>query len=127
MIVTQINDFEVIRKIRSKYVVRIFFDRKWRKHECFWLSEKQYLKLNQSVEKVRSSNVKNTIVLAVFDNDRFVWSGVEYPDYSDREWLEKTFNAESCDTYTIEKPIVESHIPDKVETIQQGPDEELIR
>lgn len=127
MIVVPINDFEVVKKIRTKYVVRIFFDRKHREHECFWLSEKQYNKLKQCWNKLTSSYIKNSTVICVFDGDRFVWAGEEYPDFSDREWLEKTFNAEYSDRYYVSQTETVKHVPERIEPIETKPNADLIR
>lgn len=113
--------------MQTKYIVRIFFDRKWKEHECFYLSVKQYNKLASIVNKAQNANVKNTVVLAVFDGDRFVWPGIEYTDYTDRDWLEKTFNAEYSDRFIITNPEVTRHIPEKIEPKETEPDANLIR
>jgi hypothetical protein len=127
MIVTPIKSYEVIKKMSTKYVVRIFFDRKQREFEGFWLSVKQYTKLANTFNKMYNSSVKNTEVLAVFDGDRFVWAGIEYPDYSDRNWLEKTFNAEYSDRYNVSQTETVRHIPEKIEPKETSPDADLIR
>lgn len=127
MIVVPINDFEVVKKIRTKYVVRIFFDRKQREHECFWLSEKQANKLNDCHKKKMYSSVKNTVILCVFDGDRFVWAGVEYPDFSDREWLQETFKAEYSDRYYVSQTETVKHVPERIEPIETKPNADLIR
>lgn len=127
MIVTPFNDFEIVKKMRTCYVVRIFFDRKWKEHECFFVSVKQYNNLCASINKVTNSSVKNTYAIGVFDGDRFVWSGVEYPDFSDRDWLEKTFKAEFTNSFTISKLEVSVHIPEKIEPKETDPDATLIR
>jgi len=127
MIVTPINDFEVVKKIRAKYVVRIFFDRKQREHECFWLSEKQTNKLKECYENKMYSSIKNTVILCVFDGDRFVWSGIEYSDYSDREWLEETFKAEYSDNYYVSQTEIVKHVPERIEPVETQPDADLIR
>jgi len=113
--------------MRTCNVVRIFFDRKWKEHECFYLSQKQYDNLCRSYNKVQNSSVKNTFILAVFDGERYVWSGVEYPDYTDRNWLEKTFKAEYSDHYYISETETVKHIPDKIEPTETEPDATLIR
>ncbi len=127
MIVTAIADFEIIKKVRTKYVVRIFFDRKGREYEAFWLSEKQMNKLNKCYQDVAYSRTKNAAMLAVFDSDRFVWAGVKYTDYSDLEWLEKTFNAEYSDRYYVSQTETVKHIPELIEPKETLPDADLIR
>lgn len=111
----------------TKYIVRIFFDRKWKEHECFYMSVKQYNKLASMYNKRANSNVKDTVILAVFDGDRFVWAGIEYPDYTDRDWLEKTFKAEYSNRFFISVPEITRHIPAKIEPIESEPDADLIR
>lgn len=111
MIVTTITDYERLRKMKKSNLVRIFFDR--RNTAVFFLSHKQYKKLVQMFEKKHYSKIKANVI-AVFDNieDHFVWSGIEYSDYSDKEWLMKNFNAEWLDDYIVErKEIIKHHIP----------------
>lgn len=127
MIVIRINHFEMIKKMRTKFVVRIFFDRKLKEFDSFFLSEKQYNKLYNTFNKMYNSSVKNTFVLAVFDGDRFVWPGIEYPDYSDQEWLEKTFNAVWSDSFVKTAPKITHYAPEKIEPINNEPDKDLIR
>jgi len=127
MIVTSFTDYEIVKKMRTCYLVRIFFDSKARKTECFYISEKQLNKLRNVMGNVSESRVRNTYPLAVFDGDRYVWCGIEYPDYSDREWLMKNFNAQYKSEFIIENSKIEVHVPEKVQPIESGPDAELIR
>lgn len=127
MIVTPISYFEVVKEIRTKYVVRIFFDQKKMAHECFWLSEKQYNKLNSCWNNVVLSCIKGSTVICVFDSDRFVWAGEEYPDFSDLAWLEKTFKAEYSDQYYVSETETVKHVPKRVEPKETKPDADLIR
>jgi hypothetical protein len=91
------------------------------------MSEKQANRLENCYKKKVNSSVKDTVILGVFDGDRFVWAGIEYPDFSDREWLENTFKAEYTDRFVITKPEIERHIPDKIEPVNIEPDANLIR
>lgn len=127
MIITPINDFDVIKKVRARYVVRIFFDKKRREFDSFWMSEKQYNKLLQCYNKVNSAYIKGSSVICVFDGDRFVWAGEEYPDYSDREWLQKNFKAEFSDHYYVSETEIIKHVPAKIEPKESEPDADLIR
>lgn len=127
MIITRIDHFELIKKMRTKYIVRIFFDKKWREFDSFFLSEKQYNKLSDTFNHRYHSSVNDTSVMAVFDEDRFVWSGIEYPDYSDLKWLEKTFHAEWSDSFIKTQPVIISHIPEKIQPKKIEPDKTLIR
>lgn len=127
MIVTTISDFDLIKKVRTKYIVRIFFDRKRKNFESFWLSEKQYKRLNDCFHDVMHSGIKDSTILCVFDSDRFVWAGVEYPDISDREWLEHAFKAEYSDHYYVSETIKEKHTPKRIEPTETQPDADLIR
>ena len=112
MIITFINDYERLKKFEKSNLVRIFFNR--RDTAVFYMSHKQYKKLVQMFEKQHYSRVKADVI-AVFDNDRFVWSGIEYSDYSDREWLMKNFKAEWSDDYIVEQTeTIEHHIPKKI-------------
>jgi len=127
MIVTPIYDFDIIKTLRNKYIIRIYFDQKSKRHAAFWVSGKQFNRLEECYQKVGWSKVKGTIILCVFDGVRFVWSGVEYPDYSDRQWLMKTFNAEYVDEFPLEEKEVVKHMPERREPINSEPDETLVR
>ena len=73
------------------------------------------------------SGIKDSSILCVFDGDRFVWAGVEYPDISDRDWLVRTFKAESSDHYYVSETIKEKHTPERIEPTETQPDADLIR
>ncbi len=128
MIATSISDYERLKKFRANHLVRIFFDRK---HTAvFYLSDKQYDKLVDTFVKVHYSKLKKTYVIAVFDNieERYVWCGIEYLDYSDRDFLLKNFNAEWSNDYHIDDtPVISHHIPKKIELNEIEPIKKLRR
>jgi len=128
VITTSIHDYELLKRLRTSNLVRIFFNKK--NTAVFYLSDKQYLKLVDSFERAFSSKLKNAFVIAVFDNseERFVWCGVEYPDYSDRQFLINNFNAEWCNNYSIDNtPTISHHTPDKIKINNVKPIKELKR
>lgn len=127
MVVTFFTDYEIVKKMRTCYLVRIFFDTKGNQTVCFYLSEKQMNKLRKVYDNFINSSVKRTKMLGVFDGDRFVWCGIEYPDYTDRDWLMKNFNAEFKEYFSIEKEIIVKHVPEKMEPVETQPDADLIR
>lgn len=73
------------------------------------------------------SGIKDSSILCVFDSDRFVWAGVEYPDITDRDWLEQAFKAVYSDHYYISETIKEKHIPIRIEPTETKPNADLIR
>ena len=128
MILTSIHDYERLKKFRTSNLVRIFFDKKHT--SVFYISDKQYTKLVDVFEKVYYSKLKNTYVIAVFDNtdERFVWCGIEYPDYSDRNFLIKNFKAKWSNDYFIDNsPIISHHSPKIIELNKIKPVKELKR
>lgn len=128
MIVTSIHDYERIKKMRTKHLVRIFFDRK--NTAVFYLSDKQYLNLVNAFEICFSSKKKGSYVIAVFDNieERYVWCGIESNDYTDRDFLIKNFAAEWSNDYSIEETVtIEKHIPETINPVISNPDNKLKR
>jgi len=127
MIVTLFHDYEVVKKLRTSTLVRIFFDRKGKNTDVFYLSAKQLDKLHASYSKVQNSRVKDTHGLVVIDDDRFVWSGVEFPDYSDRENLCKHFSGGFSSIYEKVEVTKETHTPEEVKPVETKPNDDLVR
>ena len=126
MILCSFDDYETVSKTKAgRYLVRISFDKKWRNTACFYLSEKQYKNLQKSYSNICNSKIKGSLI-AVFDGARFVWSGEEYRDHSDREWLKKTFNAVEADKFEINEDII-IHNPEIVTVVNVEPNKELLK
>ncbi|MAX80352.1 MAG: hypothetical protein CL843_09270 [Crocinitomicaceae bacterium] len=123
---TYIYDFDKVRKGKKSVLVRIFFDVYEEKFHSYWVSQKQWEKLCSAWEEKKKSRVGPVSLLAVFDKNRFVWCGLEYPDYSDREFLEENFEAEWVDEFEVVE-VKESHFPKALEPENKDPDESLIR
>lgn len=122
---TYIHDFEKVRSGKKSVLARIFFDRKARNTHCFWMSQKQWSKLCAVHREVTESKVKGTII-CVFDNDRFVWAGVDMKDFSDKDFLKEKFDSEWVQTFEV-KEEVEHHVPQKINPENKKPDESLTR
>lgn len=129
MIVTSIYSYELVRKMRFKYAVRIFFSRK--RTYVFYLSEKQYKKLYLVSDEIKRSKKRKGEILVVIDdeNERFVWCGVHYSDFSDKEWLTRHFKASYSESFYLDEKVEKStHIPERITSFPTvNPVEELKR
>lgn len=126
MILCTYEYFELLKETRfGKYLIRIYFDKKAKKTACFYVSEKQYKNLLGTESDIFRSRVKG-YPLGVFDEDRFVWSGIEYRDHSDREWLKKTFQATEVSKYEFSEEIIK-HSPEIINPGTVLPNKELIK
>lgn len=126
MILCTFESFEMLKETRyGKYLIRIHFDRKAKNTACFYLSQKQYKNICRTQESLYSSRIKG-YPIGVFDEDRFVWSGVEFRDHSDREWLKKTFNATEVAKYEFTEEIIK-HSPEIISPGNVEPNKELIK
>lgn len=129
MVLTSILNYKLIRKVRTKYLVRIFFSRK--KSYAFFLSEKQYKKLYLVALRVEKLKKPKGEILVVIDDERerFVWCGVDHIEFSDKDWLAKHFNAKvKYNFYLEDTEEVKVHIPEKIKEIPIiEPKESLIR
>lgn len=128
MVLTSILNYKLIRKVRTKYLVRIFFTRK--KSYAFFLSEKQYKKLYLVAIRAEKKKPKGDILVVIDDErERFVWCGVDHIEFSDKDWLSKHFNAKVRYNYFLEETEeVKVHVPEKIRTIPNiEPRQSLIR
>lgn len=125
-VVVEITDYEVVKSYNGGKFVRLFFpdDTTF----VFRLSLKQFQKLGQDYTKVMNAeDVRfKPKLLCVIEGDHYVWSGLEYVDYSDRSFLEETFKAVSVDKIEIEESIT-VHVPEKKDPIHVEPHPSLVR
>lgn len=125
-VVVQVFDYQVIKWHKDSPFVRLFFadDATY----VFRLSSKQFNKLGADYRKMdREEDLKfKPKLLCVIENDHYVWSGLEYIDYSDRSFLEEKFEAVSVERLEIEESVT-IHRPEKKEPVHVEPDPSLVR
>lgn len=123
MTCTYIYDIKKIKSTNNRVFVRVLFASK--KGFNFWMSKKQYAQLTWCMNQ-KQFNYSKTEILGVFQENRFIWSGIKCKHRNDKNYLMAHFKAKWVDRIELtEKEI--RHVPKKIDPIKSKPEKKLLR